>query len=74
VNSVIALERSLYPVPAIKLAIEAFREVCDVTAETGNSETRLSFAPHAGAPESVVMEFLSFALCAALEAHLSESE
>jgi hypothetical protein len=73
-NNGIVLERSLYPVPAIELAIEAFRGVCDVTAEMGKEETHLSFAPHAGAPESVAMEFLSYALCAALEAHLSQSE
>ena len=73
-NSVIVLERSLYPVPAIQQAIEAFQGICDVTAETRGMETHLSFAPHAAAPEAVVMEFLSYALCAALEAHLSRPE
>lgn len=68
----IRLSDSLYPPAALAKAREAFSQVCRIDQDVWDGGTVLTLAPVEGAPAETVDEFLSYALCAALEIHLAE--
>jgi hypothetical protein len=69
----IRVSPTLYPRSALLEASEAFHELCDVSQEEAPPDILLTISPHEGAPPEIVDEFLSYALSAALEIHLSEA-
>lgn len=63
----------LYPPSALLQASEAFHELCDVSQQDAPPDILLTINPYESAPPETVDEFLSYALSAALEIHLSEA-
>jgi hypothetical protein len=69
----VRISPSLYPRSALLRATEVFHELCDVSQQEAAPDILLTISPREGAPPAVVDEFLSYALSAALEIHLSGS-
>ncbi len=68
----VRLSHDLYPLEAIDKAKVAFETLCEIRTELAQSGLMLSIEPLPGAPSYIVDEFLSYALSAALEMHLSQ--
>jgi hypothetical protein len=62
----------LYPRSALLQASEAFKDVCDIAYDDLGDEIQLTITPREEVPASATDEFLTYALSAALELHLSE--
>lgn len=67
----VVLQRVLYPDVVVAAARDAYSELCDFEVATAESEISLTIVPRPEASRGVVDEFLNYALCAALEMHLS---
>jgi hypothetical protein len=68
------LSQTIYPISAIDLARSAFVDLCDIEASAEGPDLRLTISPAQGAPAETIDEFLSYALSAAIESHLANSE
>jgi len=69
----VRISPSLYPRSALLQASEVFHDLCDVSQQEAAPDILVTISPREGAPPETVDEFLSYALSAALESHLSES-
>ena len=65
------LSARLSPVAALQRATDELQGVCSVAIESQPTYTDVSITPLPNAPDDAVKEWLNFALCAALEIHLS---
>ena len=66
------LSTSLYPLAAIEQATQAFADLCEFKRKSAGSDLVLTIQAREEAPADTADEFLSYALSAALEMHLSE--
>jgi hypothetical protein len=69
----VCVSAALYPPAALEQASEGFRDLCDIGKEEAGDRIVLTISPRDDAPPDTIEEFLSYALSAALEIHLSES-
>jgi len=67
------LSQRLYPPASIDKACAAFSELCNVEQDGSGDDVRLTITPLEGSPTETADEFLNYALCAAIETHLSGS-
>ena len=67
------VSRGLYPQTSIDRACAAFSEHCNVEQDGSGDDVRLTITPLEGSPTETADEFLNYALCAAIETHLSGS-
>ena len=65
------VSQSLYPPAAIDSACAAFSELCKVEQDRSGDDVRLTIIPLEGSPAETSDEFLNYALCAAIETHLT---
>jgi hypothetical protein len=70
----VRLSRALYPLAAIQKACDAFGDLCAVQIQHSDEELTVSILPLEASPNETTDEFLNYALCAALETHLTGSQ
>lgn len=70
----VRLSPALYPPGSIEKARAAFSDLCSIELGGSGNDVRLTILPLEGSPPKTIEEFLNYALCAAVEAHLASTE
>lgn len=69
---IVRVSPGIYPASAIEKARVAFSHLCVVRLDGSGEAINLTILPFDGSPPETADELLNYALCAAVESHLSQ--